>query len=212
MNSYCRQSWTWNKRKLLLHFFGLKVQNSFLFPTSCGTSKSQTHPMVLQSLKDTPWGNAVTCKLFLWYYSHLQTIPVVLQSLTDTSYGTTISQRHSLWCYSHFQTSPVVDCVWSVMAHAQKPDFVFLQNRGVHLNRQGRQFSRLLAAEVCTSAVVMLDTACSEVMERVLATHSIRQFPLHFPSHVSSCAITFQLDYSGLQILLVVLQYARHFL
>jgi hypothetical protein len=27
----------------------------------------------------------------------------------------------------------------------------------------GRQFSRLLAAEVCASAVVMLDTPCSEV-------------------------------------------------
>jgi hypothetical protein len=51
-----------------------------------------------------------------------------------------------------------LDCVWNAMAHAQKPDFVFRRNRPVHLNRQGRQFSRLLAAEVCASAVVMLDT------------------------------------------------------
>ena len=29
---------------------------------------------------------------------------------------------------------------------------------------------------------------------RVLATHSIHQFPLHFPSRASPCAITFQLD------------------
>jgi len=29
---------------------------------------------------------------------------------------------------------------------------------------RGRQFSRLLAAEVCISAVVMLDTPCSEVV------------------------------------------------
>jgi len=29
---------------------------------------------------------------------------------------------------------------------------------------------------------------------RVLATHYIRQFPLHFPSRASPCAITFQLD------------------
>jgi len=36
------------------------------------------------------------------------------------------------------------------MAHAQKPDFVFRRNGRVHLNRWGRQFSRLLAAEVCT--------------------------------------------------------------
>jgi len=40
------------------------------------------------------------------------------------------------------------------MAHAQKPDFVFRRNGRVHLHRQGRQFSRLLAAEVCAPAVV----------------------------------------------------------
>ena len=64
----------------------------------------------------------------------------------------------------------------------------FLRNGRVSLNRRGRQFSRLLAAEVCASAVVMLE------VWRLLATHSIRQFPLHFPSHASPCAITFQLD------------------
>ena len=67
-------------------------------------------------------------------------------------------------------------------------------NGRVHLNRWGRQFSRLLAAEMCASAVVMLDTPCSEVVWRVLATHSTRQFPLHLPSRASPCAITFQLD------------------
>jgi hypothetical protein len=80
------------------------------------------------------------------------------------------------------------------MAHAQKPDFVFRRNWRFHLNRRGRQFSRLLAAEVCASAVVMLDTTCSEVVWRVLATNSIRQFPLHFLSHASPCAIEFRLD------------------
>ena len=88
----------------------------------------------------------------------------------------------------------VIDCFWNVMAHAQKPDFVLRRSGRVHLNRQGRQFSRLLAAEVCASAVVMLDTPCSEVVWRVLATHSIRQFPLQFPSRASPCAITFQLE------------------
>jgi len=68
------------------------------------------------------------------------------------------------------------------MAHAQKPDFIFRRNGRVHLNRRGRQFNRLLAAEVCASAVVMLDTPCSKVVWRVLATYSIRQFPLHYPS------------------------------
>ena len=75
----------------------------------------------------------------------------------------------------------LLDGVWNVMAHVQKPDFVFRRNGRVHLNRRGRHFSRLLAAEVCSSAVVMLDTPCSEVVWRVLATHSICQFPLHFP-------------------------------
>jgi hypothetical protein len=42
----------------------------------------------------------------------------------------------------------------------------------------------------------MLDTPCSEVVWRVLATHSIAQFPLHFPSRASPCAITFQLESS----------------
>jgi hypothetical protein len=90
--------------------------------------------------------------------------------------------------------STVLYCVWNVMAHAQKPDFIFRRNGRVHLNRRGGQFSRLQAAEACASAVVMLDTPCSEVVWRVLATHSTRQFPLHFPSHVSPCAVTFQLD------------------
>jgi len=93
-----------------------------------------------------------------------------------------------------FQVTQYLDCFWNVMAHAQKPDFVFRRNGRVYLNRRGRHFSRLLAAEVCASAVVMLDTPCSEVVCRVLATHSVRQCPLHFPSRASPCAITFQLD------------------
>ena len=87
-----------------------------------------------------------------------------------------------------------VEASWNVMAHAQKPDFVFRRNGRVHLNRRGHQFSRLLAAEVCASAVVMLDTPCSEIVWRVLATQSIQQFPLQFRSRASPCAITFQLE------------------
>ena len=87
----------------------------------------------------------------------------------------------------------LADCVWNVMAHEQKPDFVFRRNGRVHSNRRGFQFSRLLAAEVCASAVVMLDRPCSKVVWRLLATHSLRQFPLHFLSRASSCAIMFQL-------------------
>ena len=99
-----------------------------------------------------------------------------------------------------------VNCVWNVMTHALKPDFVFRRNGRVHLKRRGRQFSRLLAAEVWASAVVMLDTPCSEVVWRVLATHSIRQFPLQFPYRASPCAITFQLEFTS-----PLLRYSRLF-
>jgi hypothetical protein len=80
----------------------------------------------------------------------------------------------------------VVDCILNVMAHTQKPDFIFRWNVRVHLNRRGRQFSWMLAAGVCASAVIMLYTPCYKVVWRVLATLSIRQFPLHFPSRASS--------------------------
>jgi hypothetical protein len=35
------------------------------------------------------------------------------------------------------QSLTAVDCVWNVMAHAQKPDFVFRRNERVRLNRWG---------------------------------------------------------------------------
>jgi len=116
--------------------------------------------------------------------------------LWNYSYGKCFyKMRLTPWVFSRVRHVCLpVDCVWNVMAHAQKSDFVFRRNGRVHLNRRGRQFSRLLAAEVCASAVVMLDTPCSEVVWSVLATHSIRQFPLHFPSRASLCAISFELD------------------
>jgi len=42
--------------------------------------------------------------------------------------------------------------VRNVMAHVQKPDFVFQRNTRFHLNRRGCQFSRLLADEEWGSA------------------------------------------------------------
>jgi len=94
----------------------------------------------------------------------------------NIGYANTPVLRHStlpvLLILSMFGALKVADCVWNVMAHAQKPDFVFRQNGRVHLNRRGRQFSRLLAAAVCASVVVMLDTPCSAVVWRVLVTPS----------------------------------------
>ena len=48
-----------------------------------------------------------------------------------------------------------VEASLNVMTHTQKPDFVFRRNGRVHLNRRGRQFSRLLAAEVGASALIV---------------------------------------------------------
>jgi len=48
-------------------------------------------------------------------------------------------------CFGWF-CSCMVDASWNVMAHAQKPDFVFRRNGRVHLNWRGRQIIRLLAA------------------------------------------------------------------
>jgi hypothetical protein len=82
------------------------------------------------------------------------------------------------------------------MAHAQKPDFVFRRNGRVYLNRRGRQFSRLLAGELCTSGCRVCTaraSLCSAVLWRLLVTHSILLCPLHF-SRASPCAITFHLD------------------
>ena len=69
-----------------------------------------------------------------------------------------------------------VEASWNVMTHAQKPDFVFPWNGRVLLNQRVRQFSWLLAAEFCASAVVMLDTPRSEVVWKGTG------YPLHSPS------------------------------
>ena len=67
------------------------------------------------------------------------------------------------------------------MAHAQKPDFVFPRIGRVHLNRWGRQFSRLLAAEVCASALVFLDRPRSEVAWEYWLATPFATFPFTSP-------------------------------
>ena len=134
---------------------------------------------------------------YVWHaFSQTQWKVKICQNLNkiDTRPKTVVKAMHSHSAQLQHHSDEVY-CVWNVMAHAQKPDFVFQRNGRVHLNRRGHQSSRLLAVEVCVSPVVMLDTACSEVVWRVLATHSIRQFPPHFPSRASPCAVTLQLDF-----------------
>ena len=64
------------------------------------------------------------------------------------------------------------------MAHAQKPDFVFRRNGRVHLNRRGRQFSRLLAAKVCASAFIAGSNAGYTVFRGSVKGTG---YPLHSP-------------------------------
>ena len=155
----------------------LYIDKADLRRCSRGVHSVLGHPTFSLAMRDFRYHTCtVRCSFLMWdNWGHLE---VVLSFL---------------WSQTSIRQSEV-DCVWNVMAHAQKPNFVFRRNGRVHLNRQGLQFSRLLAAEVCASAVVTLDTPSSEVVWRVLATHSIRQFPHHFPYRASPCAITFQLD------------------
>jgi hypothetical protein len=92
-----------------------------------------------------------------------------------------VTLNHSNDMQAAHSFGTLVNCVWNVMAHAQKPDFVFRRNGRVHLNWRGRQFSRLLAAEVCASAVVMLDTPRSEVVWQYWLPTPFASFP--FTSH-----------------------------
>ena len=72
----------------------------------------------------------------------------------------------------------MVEASWNVMAHAQKPDFVFRRNGRVHLNRRGRQFSRLLAAEVCASGFIAGSNAGYTMFR---GSEKGTGYPLHSP-------------------------------
>jgi len=101
----------------------------------------------------------------------------------------------TLWQHAALSLCQVVDCILNVMAHAQKPDFVFRRNGRVHLNRPVGQFIGLPAGELCTSACRVCTaraSLCSAVTWRLLVTHSILLFPLHFSFRASPRAITFQ--------------------
>ena len=69
----------------------------------------------------------------------------------------------------------------NVVVHAQKPDLVFQRNGRVHFYRRGCQFSRLLAAEVCASAVVMLDRPCSDAVQDCWLPSPFAFFPFTSP-------------------------------
>ena len=208
-----------------VHFVGSNYVCRFFSRCLCNISPQETNacPHFLTCVFHTDWMCSIPTpsvyrkihikmaskRVYLWLFRRIYGNSLGWKWAVDTAVthlsSSTVMDAYAL-CIEEVCTSQNlpqefgVDCVWNVMAHAQKPDFVFRRNGRVHLNRRGRQFSRVLAAEVRASAVVMLDTPCSEVVWRVLATHSICQFPFHFPSRASPCAITFQLDSNCLVI------------
>jgi len=67
-----------------------------------------------------------------------------------------------------------------MIAHAQKPDFVFRRNRRVHLNRQGLQFTRLLASRGVR--ISGSNAGCTMFRGSVKSTgYPPRQFPPSLP-------------------------------
>jgi len=89
-----------------------------------------------------------------------------------------------------------------VMAHAQKPDFIFRRNGRVHLNRRGTSVQSTAGSRGVCISVSNAGYTTFRGSVRVLATHSIRQFPLRFPSRALPCAIWFQTHSATM--------YARH--
>ena len=79
-------------------------------------------------------------------------------------------------------TMCMLELARNLLAHAQKPHFIFRLNGRVHLNRRGSQFSRLLAAEVCASALVMVDTPRCEVVWEYWLPIPFASFPFTPPA------------------------------
>ena len=108
-------------------------------------------------------------------------------------FGPPAGKRMKLENFAHLLN--FVEASWDVMANAQKPDFVFRRNARPHLNRQGASFQSTTGSRgVRISGSNVGYTMLRGSVWRLLATHCIRQFPLHFPSRASPCAITFQLE------------------
>ena len=136
-----------------------------------------------------------TCVLGLQYILFLHICPIFQpQNFHPVRFFKFVSMT-TFWTICYFLKPAhilMVEQKRNLMAHAQKLDLVFHRNGRVHLYRRGCQFSRLLAAEVCGSAVEMLDRPCPIQCMTVLATPSIRLFPLHFSTRAFPCAIRFR--------------------
>ena len=85
-------------------------------------------------------------------------------------------------CYTAAEAS------WNVMACAQKPDFIFLWNRRVHSNRPEA------SVQLTTGSRGVRISGSNAGYTMFWGSVKGTEFPLHFPSSASPCAITFQLE------------------
>jgi hypothetical protein len=83
------------------------------------------------------------------------------------------------------------------MSHAQKPDFVFRRNGRVHLNRRGASVQSTTGSRGVRISGSNAGYTMFRGSVKSTGYHCIPEFPLHFPSRASPCAITFQLDSTG---------------
>ena len=84
-------------------------------------------------------------------------------------------------CFFNRLYRPLVDCVMKCVGTSAENRFRLSTKRTSLFKSAVRQSSRLLAAEVCGSVAIMLDTQCSEVVWRVLPTTPFASFPFTSP-------------------------------
>jgi len=79
-----------------------------------------------------------------------------------------------------------------MMAHALKPFFIFRRKRTSPFQSPGASVQSTAGGRGVRNSVSNAGHTTFQGSVRVVATQSIRQFPLHFPSRASPCAIRFQ--------------------
>ena len=85
------------------------------------------------------------------------------------------------------------------MAHAQRPNFLFRRTRTSPFKSAGASVQSTDGSRGVRIRFSNAGFTTFRGSVRVLAIHSIRQFPLHFPSRASPCAVRFQTHSTTLQ-------------
>jgi len=130
------------------------------------------------------WSNGGTIQTGKTRKTRRKACPSATLSTTDiTTTNLELKPGLTVWRrrFTAWAMARPVECVWNVMAHAQKPVFLFRRNGRIHLNGRGRQFSWLLEAEVCASALLMLDTPHSEAVSEYWLPTPFAIFPFTSP-------------------------------